>query len=364
MQGENNSIKITKKPSNSYFASSNSGCGFVSYFDKIFDRSSYNKIFILKGGPGTGKSSLMKKATIIAEELDLPYEHIVCSPDPESLDEVIIKKENRRTAILDGTAPHVQDTVIPGAVDEIVNLGSAWNESILQDQRERISELTRIKKNAYISAYSQLRCAYILTKRKHTLIDECIEREKMIKAVARMVASKRHSISPTKYSYKLKRAISSDGPIETSIYEQEYADRVAVYGAHGASYAVIQEIYDQLKDKVSSITISPAPLIPDCLDALSIDEMSMSFYDCGRTCDNSNTKAINSERFLKYDMLKSIKPELRMLTRLADDAMNCAYKMLLKAKQAHFSIEDIYINAMDFSNKEKIENELFDRIFN
>ena len=46
-----------------YFAAANSYGGFISYFDKLFDSKEYNRIYVLKGGPGTGKSSFMKKVS-------------------------------------------------------------------------------------------------------------------------------------------------------------------------------------------------------------------------------------------------------------------------------------------------------------
>ena len=43
-----------------FFASANGYTGFRSYFDEIFDSRDYTAIYVLKGGPGTGKSTLLK----------------------------------------------------------------------------------------------------------------------------------------------------------------------------------------------------------------------------------------------------------------------------------------------------------------
>ena len=51
-----------------YFAASNSGRGFVSYFDSVFSPSRFEKVYIIKGGPGTGKSYFMKSAANAAEK--------------------------------------------------------------------------------------------------------------------------------------------------------------------------------------------------------------------------------------------------------------------------------------------------------
>ena len=44
-----------------YFASANGYRGFRSYFNEVFAEEGLDKLFILKGGPGTGKSTLMKR---------------------------------------------------------------------------------------------------------------------------------------------------------------------------------------------------------------------------------------------------------------------------------------------------------------
>ncbi len=39
----------------------NTPCGFYSYYNYILPQRKAEKIFCIKGGPGTGKSTLMKK---------------------------------------------------------------------------------------------------------------------------------------------------------------------------------------------------------------------------------------------------------------------------------------------------------------
>ena len=60
-------------------------------------------IYILKGGPGCGKSTLMGKIGDWAEEAGLETEYILCSGDPGSLDAVVIPA--LKAAVVDGTAP-------------------------------------------------------------------------------------------------------------------------------------------------------------------------------------------------------------------------------------------------------------------
>ena len=79
------------------------------------------RIFTIKGGPGTGKSSFMKKLVNISiiRVTDIEYHH--CSSDNNSIDGVLIKQLN--VALFDGTAPHIIDPINPGIIDEIIHLG-------------------------------------------------------------------------------------------------------------------------------------------------------------------------------------------------------------------------------------------------
>ena len=72
-----------------YFVCANSAKGFQNFFSS--NLKGLNKIYILKGGPGTGKSSLMKKIGSTLEEKNYPIEYIHCSSDPDSLDGIICR---------------------------------------------------------------------------------------------------------------------------------------------------------------------------------------------------------------------------------------------------------------------------------
>lgn len=87
------------------FPGGNTSKGFYSFYRYILGQEEANRIICIKGGPGTGKSSLMKK--VGAHFLDKGYliEYHHCSSDNNSLDGVVIKE--LKVAILDGTSPHV-----------------------------------------------------------------------------------------------------------------------------------------------------------------------------------------------------------------------------------------------------------------
>ncbi len=345
-----------------YFASANGGNGFESYFDKIFDNSLFDRIYILKGGPGTGKSSIMKKMCENALNYGAICEQVLCSSDPDSLDGILIKSSKGRMAILDGTAPHTRDTLAPGAIDEIIDLGRFWDSDELAKHRSDILKLQNQKREAYVNAYSILSSALGYLKRKNEILKSCLDKQKLEKAVQRIFANKNNLPSSPKIQYKLSRAISAKGAFSCNLYENMYEMSIGVYGMHGGAFAVLDEIRNYSKINKKSITLSPTPLCRDIYDAIAVDSNKISFYDAGKYKPANSNKTINSERFLSEQKLRESKPTMRTLTKLYEDSMEYAYKELAKTRTYHFGLEDIYTSAMKFDQMNIVNQYISEKI--
>lgn len=95
---------VQKDGSIGYFLGANSGGGFHSLYEGWMGECAAGACYILKGGPGCGKSTLMKEIGETLEAAGWAAEYIWCSGDPDSLDGVRFPEKN--VAIADGTAPH------------------------------------------------------------------------------------------------------------------------------------------------------------------------------------------------------------------------------------------------------------------
>ncbi|MBQ9980399.1 MAG: hypothetical protein IJP23_05020 [Oscillospiraceae bacterium] len=87
-----------------YFFGANSGAGFYPLTDYVVDFANLNRVYLLKGGAGCGKSTFMKKVAAAAEAAGERVEYYRCSSDPDSLD--AIKIPGRKAVIADATPPH------------------------------------------------------------------------------------------------------------------------------------------------------------------------------------------------------------------------------------------------------------------
>lgn len=136
--------------------------GFYSLYHYMIEKNARH-IFILKGGPGVGKSTFMKKIsqTMLERGYDVEFHH--CSSDNDSIDGVVFQELN--IALLDGTAPHIVDPKTPGAVDEMINLGEYWDEEVIKKHKREIMAC-----NEKISGYFQR--AYFALQEAKTVLDE------------------------------------------------------------------------------------------------------------------------------------------------------------------------------------------------
>ena len=103
-----------------YFLGGNTASGFVSFYGQ-FCRGPEDFRWVIKGGPGCGKSSFMKTIGKAAENAGLDVEYVLCSGDPDSVDGVYLPALH--TGYAAGTAPHVLEAVTPGAAGLYRHLG-------------------------------------------------------------------------------------------------------------------------------------------------------------------------------------------------------------------------------------------------
>ena len=144
-----------------YFPGANTGVGFVSRFSGIVPpQAAQHYTYVLKGGPGVGKSTLMRKVAERAAARGLEVEEFRCASDPDSFDAVRVPA--LRVVLLDGTAPHSIDPVIPGACDEVIDLGHFLRHAEFMEKADALRALFAENRTHYDRAYACLAAARAL----------------------------------------------------------------------------------------------------------------------------------------------------------------------------------------------------------
>ena len=140
-----------------FFPGSNTSRGFYNRFAYIMSKEQVRRKIILKGGPGVGKNTFMHRVADHLETLGRAVEFFHCSSDPDSLDGIAAPELG--FVMIDGTAPHVVDPVLPGAVDGILNLGECLNEAMMEKSRDSIREASEQISRCFLRAYDYLGAA-------------------------------------------------------------------------------------------------------------------------------------------------------------------------------------------------------------
>src|SRR5690554_3259614 len=138
-----------------YFPGGNTPEGFYSYYQYLSLPA--KRVYIIKGGPGTGKSTFMKKTGEELKKRGYSLEYHWCSSDSNSLDGLVVPELD--IALFDGTAPHMYDPAYPGAVEEVINLGLFWNSHYLRKHQQDIIDLSNQIQNRFQQAYRYLKAA-------------------------------------------------------------------------------------------------------------------------------------------------------------------------------------------------------------
>ena len=314
-----------------YFAARNGYQGFTSYFEKIFSPVQFSKIYILKGGPGTGKSTLMKKVRDAFKESGVKTQSILCSSDPASLDGLILEENGRKIAVLDGTAPHATDPSLPVAIEEIIDLGSAIFSQHISPYRAELSHLLEKKKFSYKLAYHFLLvCGELDRNYRAVVVSKGYANEKAdLKSLFDGICF----CSQGKESIRLYNAFSKDGLTELPCPFLVNSKVIKITNQP----EVMQSLYNFIQKQKKEFIVVP--------DALCGVPRYLYLPDVKITVTHENSPTFSSE-----------------MQHIYDESLLLSKSHFEDAAKYHFKMEDIYREALCFDQLNEITTDLIKKI--
>lgn len=327
-----------------YLAASNNGQGFVNYFDNILDNNRPGFTYILKGGPGTGKSTLLKKIGKYFESKGEDIEYFFCSSDINSLDGVKIVSKN--IAIVDGTAPHSADPTLPLISGKIVDLGQFISPKVSAFSFE-MEHLLEYKSFQYSLAYGYLRS--LLSLQKNLLnIEKKYFNDYLYDETVRDITAKLQLENQNNDGYLRKMFISYlSGEGITYLNEKNnYTTTIFINEDKYFSSKVISKLLNTLKDCGYSV-IAFYDSYTNIPIALEIKELN-AFVSMSQDKPN----------FYNYQMCSS----LEYLTNLSNVLAKKAAKAIDSAIGYHKQVESYYIKNINFLALDELTEDLITEI--
>lgn len=328
-----------------FFPANNTSKGFVNYFDGITPPwENVNRMYILKGGPGVGKNTFMHKLEERALEKGYHLEYYHCASDCESLDALKVCEPG--IIMVDGTAPHIIDPVFPGAVDNILNLGTYLNEKALGKQAGEIKSYQKQNSSCYRKAFAYLKAAGTLAEHTDFIYNSAIDTTDLYALVKKYMGAVGKGSKQYGQTRKLfAGAYSPQGYVN---YISTIAEQMKILRLTGPSAAAsrFMEIVIQLCGYEGlDCELFADSLLPEKLEHVIVPELNLCITTDTDTIEETGTViALNDIVEKKLIDEQAIAFNEEQSRRLTDAAVNS----LKQAKSVHDKLEAIYKNNMDF----------------
>lgn len=348
-----------KRGEKTYFAASNSARGFVNYFPDIFGTERCDVLFVIKGGPGTGKSSFLRRVAEHAEANGLSVIRYLCSSDPTSLDGIYIAE--RRMGFLDGTAPHAWEPTAIGTFEQLIDLGAFWDRNALRQKREDIERYAEEKKACYRRAYGYLAAYGSVCEAMTSEMIGAVDQEKLYRACERVLeryGEGRDVCAKTEIG--LCDSFGMNGRKRLDTYERATNSHVLVRDEAGIAHLFFAKLLSLCRARGLSVRVSYHPILSDRIDALELigNGVSFSIAEGGEEDD-----VFNMRRFLKRDAYRNVRGGIKTAKGICESILTCAEAQMSLARTAHFALETLFGTAMDFPAKESYEQKFCANLF-
>ena len=349
-----------------YFLGANSGEGFVSRFDELDCMLGLNRKIIIKGGPGTGKSRMIRRVAEHYEGMGKAVEYIHCSSDPDSLDGIIV--DELGICVADGTAPHVLEADLPGVRDSIVNTGDFWDEKALAAEADAVADLRKRIKHEYSSAYRALKGAERLKTDNFKIVDAGVKRDKLKAYTQRLIRREiAFSANPSPYYYR--RYLSGITPRGVLVFwntVRALCDRVYVINdEYGVGRYVLEELRTAAVLRRQNAVVCLCPLYEgEVIEHLLLPDLRLAFVTSNayHAFTDEPYKRINMQRFYDNDNVRSHRNRIRFNKKTASALIEKACETLEGIKIMHDKLEGYYTRSMDFSKLEGLTRSVIDRL--
>ena len=340
-------------PETRFFLGTNGPKGFCSLYDELTEAEGL-RLYILKGGPGCGKSSFMRRIADEAKSRGYDTELIRCSGDPDSMDALVIPALS--SAFLDGTAPHVSEPKYPGVSGMYIDLGRFYDAAALHEYATEVAAGFLAYKARYRRAYSLINGAFYVTEHANDafLTEEVIAAvRKRADGIARREFGKRGTEKCGKATKRFLAAFTCHGFVCCTETLVTLCDRLYLLDdRYSLADIVLKTLADSAEHTGYDTVRCPDPRDPKKLQALLVPALSLGFLAAG---DGKFPKCVRPYRHIRLDSMADAyvrtpqaKKSVRAAERQAETLLKFAQNELSEAKRLHDELEAIYNPHVDF----------------
>ncbi len=334
-----------------FFLGANTPYGFRSLFHELYDPADGWCAYILKGGPGTGKSTFMKTIAAKCDAAGVGYETIRCASDPDSLDALRI--ESKKICIADGTAPHVLEPKFPGAVETTLDLSAFWDAAVLRENRDEIMRLFAENASDHRRCVRFLQAAESLSRDVRRIALECVDTDKIERYASRF-ASRRFGVPRGVIGREITRYLSAVTPegifVHLDTLDALCDELLVVDDPHGAASAALLSCLRRYALGAGlDVIVCPCPLHPDAgPQDLFIPQLRLGIVTENAFHRIDGTSKVHASRFTNAAALRAHRSRITFSRRTEKELLEEAVCACSDALHVHNELETYYKRAMDY----------------
>lgn len=328
-----------------FFLGTNSPSGFRETVRELYHPDW--RVVLLKGGPGTGKSTLMRRVAAALGGGEL----FCCSSDPDSVDAV--RFPDRRLLLVDATAPHAVEPLCWDACESVISLSPCVDSRRLREHRE---ELLSLGSEAEVCHARARRCltgaAQALTDNRR-LWREALD-EPAVVGFAQRLAQREWENRETEghSSRRFLGAITPSGSLTFFQTAQALCPRIfVVVDEDGAVSGLLMREWCRLAVAAGQRVLAcPCPLSPDSrVEHLLLPDLGTAFLSSGpfHPVDFPVYRRIHGVRFADNDRLTEHQRKRHLNRRLARELLSGAAEAMGEAAALHRKRETLTAQAVD-----------------
>jgi len=330
------------------FAGAGTPEGFVSFFGGISAIEKTEKAIILKGSSGSGKSTFIKKIGKACENENYDVDYLHCSNDADSLDGVYVP--SLRAYVVDGTAPHVSDPIIPAGVEQIFNMGEFIDASEIKANKRKLLSMIAEKTELQKHANNYLKAAKSVYNNNSLIYERVLNKSALNKKISKITETIKTLPANSNGANRrfFASAITPKGLknfIDTILHGKVFVLNAKDGMGADIMLAEIQETANRRGHDTESFY---CPLKPSKIEHLTVPQLKLSYT----TANEFHKPSVESGETINFEELCSSFSEHREEMEFNDNLFEMLLKKTMETMKAslmvHESVEKIYITAMDF----------------
>lgn len=340
-----------------YFLGGVSASGFQTRFGEVMGAPGMFT-YILKGGPGTGKSTLMKKIDRHFSEYDRDIYY--CSSDTRSIDAVVIEAPG--IAVVDGTAPHIFNAQLPGVAQSLVDLGTCWDKNKIAERAEDIRRCFAENARYHRRARANITALSAVNHGISEHFSQSVDYDKINKYAAELLSSLPAANGSGGCTYRQLSAMTADG-YSTHQPPAGYQTRTFGDERYAAGFALMDALRLGLLAGGYDIMVSECVLFPENkTEHIWVPSCQMHFaagtglnklsFDSGTDCGGLYLSPLGTGE----------NEELARQQKIALSLEAEAAYSIRRALDIHDELESCYISALDFGALDLLTERLIDEI--